>query len=155
MLVSLALSIPALADELPAVYELARGVGTANHEHHLDLARAALRLGDREAAIGHVSRGLYYSGRYFGLAKSAKAAKQLHDREELASLRGDPAFEQLFVDDAAQRETALAAEAAAQAKQAAKAKGKPKPKPKQAKPRKPGTTAAPRRQSEHRAGTRR
>jgi hypothetical protein len=124
VLVSLALSVPALAPELAAVYQRARSVGTAHHEHHLDLARAALRLGRRDAAIAHVARTLHYSGLYWGVTspKASTAANRLHVHEGLASLHGDPAFEQLFVEDAARRAAAIVPDTAAKAKQARKTK---------------------------------
>jgi hypothetical protein len=85
----LALNHPALADQLPHAYDIARGyVLVKNHALHFNLACVACRLGKRAEAIGHVARALELG---------FENPQQIHDDNDLEPLRGDPVFEGLFV----------------------------------------------------------
>lgn len=85
----LALNHPALADQLPRVYDIARGyVLVKNHALHFNLACVACRIGKRAESIGHVARALELG---------FENPQQIHDDNDLEPLRGDPVFEGLFV----------------------------------------------------------
>lgn len=85
----LALNHPALADQLPHAYDIARGyVLVKNHALHFNLACVACRLGKRAEALGHVARALELG---------FENPQQIHDDNDLEPLRGDPVFEGLFV----------------------------------------------------------
>jgi hypothetical protein len=88
----LALNHPALADQLPHAYDIARGyVLVKNHALHFNLACVACRLGKRTESIGHVARALELGFEH---------PPQIHDDNDLEPLRGDPVFEGLFVTKA-------------------------------------------------------
>ncbi len=91
----LALNTPALADRIEEAYEIGRGYMLVNNAAlHFNLACCAARLGRRTDALGHVARSL---------ALDFPTPEQIHDDNDLAPLRGDPAFEQIFIADAARR----------------------------------------------------
>lgn len=98
VMLSLALSVPILRKELRAAYETAIRTGTAVHDQHVDRACAAMRLGLRDAALGHLRDALSYLARYYGadVAKATRAANEIRRRVDFAELRGDEAFEELF-----------------------------------------------------------
>ena len=112
----LALNIPALADRIEEAYAIGRGyVLTNNAALHFNLACCAARLDRRTDALGHVARAL---------ALDYPDPAQIHDDNDLAPLGGDPAFEQIFVTDAARR-VAAAEPPTRKKKPAKKAKKKP------------------------------
>jgi hypothetical protein len=99
VMLRLALNVPSLAKQLRTAYEAAICTGTAVHDQHVDRARAALRLGLRDAALGHVERALHYLARYYGGGnpiKAKRARNAIHDYADFKKLVGDEAFETLF-----------------------------------------------------------
>lgn len=105
LLTYLPLNHAALADRIAEAYAIGRGYArTSNPNLHFNLACCAARLGRRDAAIGHAAHAL---------ARDFPSPRQIHDDNDLEPLRGDPQFEQIFVDDAARRAAEAAAAAAA------------------------------------------
>lgn len=91
----LTLNVPALADKIEEAYEIGRGYMLINNAAlHFNLACCAARIDRRTDALGHVARSL---------ALEFPNPQQIHDDNDLEPLRGDPAFEQIFVADAARR----------------------------------------------------
>jgi hypothetical protein len=82
---------------------------------HFNLACCACRLGKRTETLGHIARALALD---FG------NPQQIYTDNDLASLRGDPVFEKLFVDDAARRENLAREVAEAQQKKPTKKRKK-------------------------------
>jgi hypothetical protein len=149
----LTLNVPALHERRREAYDLATGyVLVRTSALHYNLGCVAAHLGERAAALRHVARAL---------ALDWAHPQQIHDVEDLANLRGDPEFEQLFAADAARRTAEGAAASTAAAAVAARSRSRPagskprarkkarpaaKPRAKTAKPRKakPKTGAKPR-----------
>jgi hypothetical protein len=91
----LALNVPELAERLEETYGIARGyLQVANAALHFNLACCACRLGRRADALGHIARAL---------ALDWPDPRRMHDDGDLAPLRGDAAFEQIFFADATRR----------------------------------------------------
>jgi hypothetical protein len=115
-LLYLALNQSALAPQLAHAYEVARGyVLVKSSSLHFNLACCACRLGKRTETLGHIARALALD---FG------NPQQIYTDNDLASLRGDPVFEKLFVDDAARRENLAREVAEAQQKKPTKKRKK-------------------------------
>ncbi|MEZ4362761.1 MAG: hypothetical protein R3B48_21400 [Kofleriaceae bacterium] len=93
----LTLNVPELAEKLEEAYAIGRGYTLVNNAAlHFNLACCAARLGERAQALEHVARAL---------ALNWPNPQQIHDDNDLASLRGDPAFEAIFEADATRRAT--------------------------------------------------
>src|SRR5262249_38177689 len=108
MLLWMTLNHASLFDKREEAYTIGLGYSLVNNANiAFNLGGVGCGLGRREAALAHVARAL---------ALESPKPQQIHDDNDLEALRGDPAFEQLFVDDAARR--------------ADKDKPKPKKKPK-------------------------
>ncbi|MFN0251945.1 MAG: TPR end-of-group domain-containing protein [Kofleriaceae bacterium] len=91
----LTLNNPPLASKIEEAYEIGRGYMLVNNASlQFNLACCAARLDRRTDALGHVARSL---------ALDFPNPQQIHDDNDLVPLLGDPAFEQIFVADAARR----------------------------------------------------
>jgi hypothetical protein len=91
----LTLNTPPLASKIEEAYEIGRGYMLVNNASlHFNLACCAARIDRRTDALGHIARSL---------ALDFPNPQQIHDDNDLEPLRGDPAFEQIFVADAARR----------------------------------------------------